>query len=149
MRGLFSGGPVLIYRAGNWLHRKGFVRLGQALTFFNRLLFATVIPSSAQIGDRCVFGYSGLGIVIHKDACIGNRVHICQNVTIGRHPGKEGVPTIQDDVYLGPGAVVSGMIIVGRGASIGANAVVLHDVPAGAVAVGVPARIIKQIRDDK
>ena len=143
MSGLFSSGPVLLYRIGNSLHRKGLVRVGQLFTFVNRLLFATVVPSSARIGERCVLGYAGLGIVIHKDARIGDRVHICQNVTIGRHPGKEGVPTIEDDVYVGPGAVISGKIVIGRGASIGANAVVLKDVPAGAVAVGVPARVIE------
>lgn len=149
MRGLFSSGPVFVYRVGNWLHRKGLVRVGQLLTFVNRLVFATVVPSSARIGEGCVLGYAGLGVVIHKDACIGDRVHICQNVTIGRHPDKEGVPTIEDDVYVGPGAVISGKIIIGRGASIGANAVVLKDVPVGAVAVGVPARVIETVRVDE
>lgn len=122
--------------------------MGQLLTLANRLVFATVLPSSVKIGRGCVLGYAGLGVVIHKDACIGDRVHICQNVTIGRHPNRDGVPTIEDDVYIGPGAVLSGNIVIGRGASIGANAVVLKDVPAGVVAVGVPARFIGDIRDD-
>lgn len=142
MSGFFSGGPMLLYRFGRRLHIRGFVRLGKVLTFLNRILFATVVPCSADIGHGTVVGYAGLGVVIHSASVIGQRVHICQNVTIGRNPEREGVPVIEDDVYIGPGAVVSGNIRIGRGAKIGANAVVLKDVPPGAVAVGVPARIL-------
>lgn len=142
MRGIFSGGPMFLYYFGRKLHLLGFIRLGKMVTFLNRILFATVVPCSANIGRGTVLGYAGLGVVIHSASAIGERVHICQNVTIGRNPQFEGVPVIEDDVYIGPGAVVSGKIRIGRGARIGANAVVLKDIPAGAVAVGVPARVL-------
>ena len=142
MRGVFSGGPMLLYRFGRKLHLLGFVRLGKVVTFLNRIVFATVVPCSANIGRGTVVGYAGLGVVIHSASVIGERVHICQNVTIGRNPEREGVPVIEDDVYIGPGAVVSGNVRIGRGARIGANAVVLKDIPPGAVAVGVPARVL-------
>lgn len=109
----------------------------------NRILFATVIPPSVKIGRNVLLGYSGLGIVIHKNAVIGNNVKISQNVTIGGRSGHRMVPIIEDDVEIGAGACVIGPIHVGQGAKIGANAVVLNDVPRKTVAVGIPARILK------
>lgn len=84
------------------------------------------------------------GLVVHPDVRLGARVTLKQGVTIG-HRGEElsdaPVPVIGDDVVFGPGAQVLGGVTVGAGARIGAGAVVLIDVPAGATAVGVPARI--------
>jgi serine O-acetyltransferase len=65
-------------------------------------------------------------------------------VTIGGRSGKVEVPVIEDDVFIGSGAKILGDVRIGRGAQIGANAVVLQSVPAGAVVAGVPARIIRQ-----
>jgi serine O-acetyltransferase len=100
------------------------------------------VPHKAAIGTDVVLGYGGLGIVIHNDAVIGDRVHIDQHVTIGGNGTRWGTPVIEADVYIGAGAKVLGPIVVGRGAVVGANAVVIRDVPAGAVAAGVPARLI-------
>lgn len=80
-------------------------------------------------------------IVIHPRVTFGVNCVVFQNVTIGTRGGQE-VPTIGSDVEVGPGACILGGVIIGDGARIGANAVVLKDVPAGAMAVGVPARII-------
>jgi serine O-acetyltransferase len=80
------------------------------------------------------------GIVIHPDARIGPNCLIFHQVTIGDANG--GVPTLEGHVDVGAGAKILGSLTVGRHAKIGANAVVLTDVPAGATAVGVPARII-------
>lgn len=90
-----------------------------------------------------MLGYGGLGVVIHKDAIIGNDCHIDQGVTIGGTGTKLGVPRLGDRVYIGAGAKILGDISVGDGATIGANAVVLTDVPPNGVAVGVPARLVK------
>jgi serine O-acetyltransferase len=107
----------------------------------NRVLFSIALPPSVVVGRDVLFGYSGLGIVVHARAKIGDNVKISQNVTIGGRSGHIEVPVIEDDVEIGAGACILGPIRIGRGAKIGANAVVLHDVPAHAIAVGVPAQV--------
>ncbi|MCR4566821.1 MAG: hypothetical protein K5769_02145 [Pseudobutyrivibrio sp.] len=79
-------------------------------------------------------------IVVHTDAVIGNDVTIRQGSVVGTNG--RGVPVIEDGVDIGAGAAVIGPITVGKGAVIGANAVVTHDVPAGAVVAGNPAKIL-------
>lgn len=81
------------------------------------------------------------GVVVHENAVIGRNCMIMQQVTIGMIRTGE-VPTIGDDVYIGAGAKLIGKLTVGDGARIGANAVVLNDVPAHHTAVGNPARLI-------
>ena len=83
------------------------------------------------------------GIVIHPDTKIGPNCMIFQNVTLGSNR-KPGVPSIGGHVDIGPGAKILGPIKIGDHAVIGANAVVLSDVPAGAVVGGIPARILKE-----
>jgi serine O-acetyltransferase len=78
------------------------------------------------------------GIVIHRNALIGSRVTVMHQVTIGtQHPADSGAPIIEDNVYIGAGAKVLGAIRVGRGATVGANAVVTRDVPSHCTVVGV------------
>ena len=90
------------------------------------------------------FGYLGLGTVVHRDAVICDDVLVGSNVTIGGRSGHNTLPVIEAGAYIGTGARVLGPVRIGRNAVIGANAVVLNDVPANSVAVGVPARIIRQ-----
>lgn len=130
-----------IFRLSALLHRLGIPVLPRLLYALNRMLFAIALPPSVKVGRDVLFGYSGLGIVVHARAVIGDRVTIGQNVTIGGRSGHHDVPVIEDDAEIGAGACVLGPIRIGKGARIGANAVVLQDVPAGAVAVGVPARV--------
>jgi len=132
---------LTIFRLAAWLLRHRVPWLPRVLYALNRILFAISLPPSVKVGRDVLFGYSGLGIVVHARAVIGDRVKIGQNVTIGGRSGSQAVPVIEDDVEIGAGACVLGAIRLGRGARIGANAVVLQDVPPGAVAVGVPARI--------
>jgi len=139
---------IALYRIGSWFHNHGMKRVGWCFSWVNRFLFSTWVPSSAQIGSGFVCGYWGLGVVIHKDAVIGNDCTVAQNVTIGRNPGDSRVPVLGDRVYVGAGAVIVGEITIGRGAVIGANSVVLTDVPAGAVVAGVPARVIRIVASD-
>ncbi|MFM9888690.1 MAG: serine O-acetyltransferase [Burkholderiales bacterium] len=133
---------LTLYRIARRLHRLGIPVLPRVLYVVNRIVFSVVLPPSAVLGRNVILGYRGLGIVIHRDAVIGDNVTIGPHATIGGRSGFKRVPIIGNDVLIGVGACVLGPVKVGDGASIGANAVVLVDVPAGAVAVGVPARIV-------
>jgi serine O-acetyltransferase len=117
--------------------------LPRLLTLFNRVVFATQLPAQTQIGRGVSLNYSGLGTVIHARVVIGDHVEIGPGVVIGGRSKIFEVPVIEDHVQIGVGAKVLGPVRVGRGAVIGANAVVLHDVPAGAVVVGIPARVLR------
>ncbi|MCC6509919.1 MAG: serine acetyltransferase [Pirellulaceae bacterium] len=111
------------------------------LYIFYRLASSVVLPPSTEVGRNVIRGYSGLGIVIHKRARIGDNVVNSPNVTIGGRAGLHEVPVIGDNVLIGAGACILGNVTIGQGAKIGANAVVLRDVPAGCTAVGNPARV--------
>ena len=96
------------------------------------------IPLSSKLGGGLLLPHPN-GIVIHPDASIGVNCLIFQQVTIGAG-GKRGMPRIGGHVDIGAGAKILGGVIVGDHARVGANAVVVDDVPAGATAVGIPAR---------
>lgn len=136
-------GPIAFHRAGQFLARVGLKRVARGLDYASRLLFCCWFPHDIRVGANLVLGYGGLGIVIHKDAVLGDNVHIDQHVTIGGTGTVSGVPRICSGVYIGAGAKVLGPILVGERAVIGANAVVLENVPCDAVVVGVPAKVVK------
>ncbi len=98
------------------------------------------IPLDSRIGGGLMMPHPN-GIVIHPEAEIGPNCLIFQQVTIGAGL-KPGLPVIEGHVDIGAGAKIIGNIRIGAHARIGANAVVLHDVPAGATAIGVPAKIL-------
>jgi serine O-acetyltransferase len=116
----------------------------------NRMLrLAQTAIYSIEIGNQVTLGAGvnfahTLGIVIGGDAKIGDRVKFLGNNTVGTAKDN-GYPVIEDDVVIGCGARILGPIRVGKGAVIGANAVVIHDVPAGAVVAGIPAKVIKYV----
>jgi serine O-acetyltransferase len=100
-------------------------------------LFGAEIARDARLGAGVLFLHT-VGVVIGGDSQIGDRVVFLGSNTIGSNK-KSGFPRIGNDVVIGAGARILGEITIGDGASIGANAVVLRDVPAGASAIGVPA----------
>jgi serine O-acetyltransferase len=117
------------------------------LSVLYRALYRTVrnvygieLPYTAQVGRRVVFEHQH-GIVVHGNSVIGDDCVLRQGVTLGnRHlDAPAEAPVLGHGVNVGAGAKVLGQVHVGDGASIGANAVVLRDVPAGGLAVGVPA----------
>jgi serine O-acetyltransferase len=79
---------------------------------------------------------------IHPGVVIGNRVGIMHDVTLGTTMERPGVPRIGNDVFIGAGAKILGPVTIGDGAVVAANSLVLSDVPPGATAVGVPARVL-------
>ncbi len=104
--------------------------------------FGISIPASATVGEGLYVGHFG-GIVVSGRAVIGRNCNLSQNTTIGKsnRGPRSGVPTIGDNVYIGPGAVIIGNITIGNNVAVGANSVVLHSVPDNAVVVGAPARV--------
>jgi serine O-acetyltransferase len=101
------------------------------------------IPKSVQVGPGLKIWHFG-NIFVHADSVIGANCTLRQGVTIGNREEGGPAPILEDDVELGAYAQVLGGIRVGREAKVGAMSVVLRDVPAGATAVGVPARIIER-----
>ena len=113
-----------------------------------RNVYGIELPYSAKVGRGVVIEHQG-GIVIHGNAVIGNRCIIRQGCTLGlrRLDDLFAAPVLDDGVQLGAGAVLLGRITIGQGAVIGANAVVLDDVPPRAIAVGIPARVVLRTGD--
>lgn len=100
------------------------------------------IYRETKIGEDLFIVHSG-SIFIDPEAIIGDRVGIMHDVVIGTNMDKPGVPIIEDDVFIGAGARVLGPVRVGAGARIAANSLVIGDVPPGATAIGVPARVMR------
>ncbi|ENM5881862.1 exopolysaccharide biosynthesis acetyltransferase VpsG [Vibrio metoecus] len=132
-----------LYRIGHFFHTHRIPVLPVLCNGLIRLVHNCAVYSQSEIGKGTVFGYGGIAVVIHKRCVIGKECVIGSNVTIGGRSRSEHVPVIGDHVYIATGAKILGDIHVGDGAVIGANAVVLEDVPAYSVVVGIPAKVIK------
>lgn len=119
--------------------------LSRFISNFGRFTTGVDIHPAAQIGERFIIDH-GTGIVIGETAVIGNNVLIYHGVTLGgtgNDSEHKRHPTVCDNVMIAAGAKILGNIRVGLGARVGANSVVLIDVPPYATAVGLPARIIE------
>ena len=108
------------------------------------MLFNPYIPCSATIGSGTKVAYGGIGCVIHSRDVIGNDCVIGTNVTIGGKSKKYNVPIIGDNVYLSNGSKILGDIKSDNGTIIGANAVVVKDVPGNFIVAGTPAKVVKE-----
>ena len=143
---LYSGfHAVLAYRFAHKLHVKGDITAARAVSQAAKLLTGIEIHPAAKIG-RGLFIDHGSGVVIGETAEIGDDCTLYQGVTLGgtgKDVGKRH-PTLGDRVMIGAGAKILGPFTIGSDSTIGANAVVLSEVPPNCTAVGVPARIIKR-----
>jgi len=136
---------LLMHRLAHRCWRRGWFWLGRFISHLSRLLTGIEIHPGATIGRR-VFIDHGFGVVIGETAEVGDDCTIYQGVTLGGtrlYKGAKRHPTLGRGVVVGAGAQVLGGFTVGDGARIGSNAVVVKPVPAGATAVGNPARIIE------
>lgn len=132
-----------VYRLMHKLYCKHTPILPGLLMRYIRVIYSCDLPPQTVIGEGSLFVHNGLGCVINPYAIIGKNVKIYQNVTIA---GKlnSGTPIIEDNVFIGPGVCILGGVRVKKGATIGANAVVVKDVEAGSTVVGIPANSINK-----
>ena len=134
---------MFFHRIAHALYNKGLRFLPRFISAIGQFLTTIDIHPAATIGCR-VFIDHGTGVVIGETTVIGDDVVIYQQVTLGgvsTSPGKRH-PTVENNAIVGAGAKVLGNITIGEGAKIGANSVVVKDVPPFTTAVGIPARII-------
>lgn len=143
MFGGLAMNALTLYRIGHWCYRRGIPVIPALLYRLSYLLFNAVIPMSAEIGEGSELAYSGLGIVLHERCKIGRFVTIGHQVTIGGRSRRWGVPVIEDRCVIGAGAKLLGPISIGAASVVGANAVVLDDVPPRTVVAGTPARVVR------
>jgi serine O-acetyltransferase len=134
------------HRVSHWLWTHGLKWLARLNSHIARWLTLIEIHPGATLGRR-VFIDHGIGVIIGETAEVGDDCTIYQGVTLGGTSLTRGAkrhPTLGRDVVVGAGAKVLGPFTVGDGARIGSNAVVVREVPPGATAVGIPARIISE-----
>ena len=135
---------VLLHRVAHWCWTHGLKWVGRAVSQLSRWLTGIEIHPGAKVGNRVFFDHA-MGVVVGETAEIGDGCTIYQGVTLGGtslYKGTKRHPTLGRNVVVSAGAKVLGGFEVGDGAKIGSNAVVIKPVPAGATAVGIPARII-------
>jgi serine O-acetyltransferase len=137
---------IYIHKLAHWFWVNGLRWLGRFTSHLGRWLTGVEIHPGAKLGS-CVFIDHGMGVVIGETAEVGDGCTIYQGVTLGGtslEPGAKRHPTLGAGVIVSAGAKVLGGFTVGDGARIGANSVVLKEVPAGATVVGIPGRIVER-----
>ncbi len=142
---------LILHRRAHWCWQHGLKWLGRFISHIARFLTGIEIHPGARIGERVFFDHA-MGVVVGETAEIGDGCTIYQGVTLGGtvlYKGAKRHPTLGRNVVVGAGAQVLGGFTVGDGAKVGSNAVVTKPVPAGATAVGNPARIIQADLDVK
>lgn len=134
----------IFHRWANALWRRRWWTLARFVSHVGRMATGIEIHPGATLGRR-LFVDHGMGVVIGETAEVGDDVTLYQGVTLGGTSLEKGKrhPTLGNGVIVGAGAKVLGPLMIGEGARIGSNAVVLNDVPACASVVGIPARAVK------
>jgi serine O-acetyltransferase len=141
---------IACYRLGHWVNvERPFVLIRIPLKIISYIAtkFCVVfmemdIDPQASIGGGLYIGHIG-GVHINPGAVLGKNCDLAHRITIGASAmGRQGIPVLGDNVYIGTGAVLIGKIKVGSGSKISANTLVMTNVPEGATVMGVPGRII-------
>jgi serine O-acetyltransferase len=142
---------ILFHRAAHRIYNAGFYTPARMLSQLGRFLTGIEINPGAKIGRRLFIDH-GMGVVIGETAIVGDDVTLYHDVTLGGiSPSINSVtqvnvkrhPTLEDGVIVGAGAQILGDIVIGKNARVGANAVVVKDVPPGVAVVGIPGRVVK------
>ncbi len=142
IRMAFSDGSSaqILYRMMRWCQTHHLKPMAMVLYRINAGWSKAIIGRGAEIGPGLVILHS-IGVVINSEVRAGRNLVLEHGVTLGAEKGQS--PVLGDDVFIGVGAVVIGGVRIGDRAKIGANAVVTKDVPDGATAVGVPAKVVR------
>ncbi len=136
---------IWLHRIAHCLYNKGWIIFPRLINTLSRFLTGIDIHPGAKLG-RGLFIDHGMGVVIGETCEIGINVTLYQGVTLGGTGKEKGKrhPTIGDNVVVASGAKVLGSFSVGANSKIGSGSVVLHEVPANSVVVGIPGRIVAQ-----
>jgi serine O-acetyltransferase len=132
---------MIVYRLMQWSRKWRLVPLEMLFNKLNGVFCSCIIGRGADFGPGFVLVHSQ-GVVINGQVRGGSNVFIEHQVTIGAE--RRESPLLGSDIFIGAGAKVIGTVTIGDGARVGANAVVVHDVPAGATVVGIPARVVRR-----
>ena len=141
---------LIAYRISHYWYINKLFFLARLISQISRFFTGIEIHPGAKIGRGFVLDH-GMGVVIGKTSEIGDNVLLYHGVTLGgtgKDKGKRH-PTVGNNVVIGAGAKVLGPIYIGSNSKIGANSVVLNNVPEGATAVGIPAKNIIKIKEEK
>jgi serine O-acetyltransferase len=135
---------LLVHRVAHAMNDSGIPFFPHALANASRTVTGVEIHPAAEIGEALFIDH-GAGVVIGETAEIGDNVTLYQGVTLGGTGFARGKrhPTVESDVVVGSGAKLLGPITVGRGSKVGANSVVIHDVPANSTVVGNPGHPVR------
>ena len=135
---------ILSYRIAHLFYINNFRFIAKIISQISRFFTGIEIHPAAIIGRGLLIDH-GMGVVIGETAEIGDGCTIFHGVTLGGTGKERGKrhPTLRNGVFVGAGAKILGNVVIGNNVKIGANAVVLHDVPDDVTAVGVPARVVR------
>ena len=132
---------MVLYRLMQWSRQRRLVPLEMLFNRLNSIVSNCIIGRGAEFGPRFVLVHA-TGVVINGAVQGGSDVYLEHQVTIGAERGLS--PRLGDSVFVGAGAKIVGPVQVGDGARIGANAVVVRDVPAHTTVVGIPAQVVRE-----
>lgn len=136
---------IMFYRVARWFYLKNIPFVPKLIQLMIFILYSSKVPANADIGKGSFLVVKGIGVVIIDKAKIGERCRIgigCK--VVGKGPYKR-VPVIGDDVFLGPGCVIVGPVIIGNKVIVAPNSVVTKSVPTGCIVGGIPAKIIGRV----
>jgi len=138
---------MVLYRLMQWAHRWRLLPVEMAFNKLNAICCSCIIGRGAEFGTGFVLIHSQ-GVVINGEVRGGDRIYVEHQVTIGADHSRRS-PVLGNNVYLGAGAKIIGPVSIGDETRVGANAVVVRDVPGGATVVGIPARVVRQLDLEK
>lgn len=143
LRAFFTDGTsaVILYRLMQASRHAGLPRAEMLFNKLNTVFSQCIIGRGAEFGPGLVIIHSQ-GVVINGAVTAGRNLRIEHQVTIGAEKGKS--PRLGDDIFIGCGAKIVGPVVIGDGVRVGANAVVVHDVPPQITVVGIPARPVER-----